>query len=215
MNMAEDLQHEKVKLVVTSRGLEPARHVRSGLRNAIRGARVHGTGFRGIFALAAEGDAVELAKLVWRECAQSIGHVTAILATVESREEPIRDAAAVIGAAQIGSGESFCFRLHKRGTHGLEKHTSRLEPEIGAAIWAALEVKHNKKPKVSLSNPDITVVAEILGPIAAVGIFRRAWRVLPPPGSSSKTLTTTLIGASSSGKTSFSIGTIFSTTQSM
>jgi tRNA(Ser,Leu) C12 N-acetylase TAN1 len=102
--------------------------------------------------------------------------VTAVLATVESREEPIKDAAARIGAAQIGPEESFCFRLHKRGSHGLEQDTSMLEHEIGGAIWTALEGKYKKKPKVSLKNPDVTVIAEILGPIAAVGISSRAWR---------------------------------------
>jgi tRNA(Ser,Leu) C12 N-acetylase TAN1 len=174
--MPEEVQREIVKLIVTSRGLEPARHLRFALRAAIPGARVRGTGFRGIFVLEAVGDVSELAKLVCRECSQSIGHVTAVLATVESREEPIKDAAARIGAAQIGSDESFCFRLHKRGAHGLEQDTSKLEQEIGGAIWTALEGKYNKKPKVSLKNPDITLIAEILGPIAAVGISRRAWR---------------------------------------
>jgi len=174
--MAADLEQESAKLVVTSRGLEPARYVRSALRRAIRGAYIRSAGFRGIFALEAEGDAAELAKLAWRECAQNIGHVTVILATVESREGPIKDAAARIGAAQISGEESFCFRLHKRGSHGLEKATSILEQEIGAAIWTALEAKHNKKPRVSLTQPDVTVVAEILGPVADIGIWRKVWR---------------------------------------
>jgi tRNA(Ser,Leu) C12 N-acetylase TAN1 len=174
--MVEELQREIVKLIVTSRGLEPARHLRFALRAAIPGARIRGTGFRGIFAVETGGDASELAKVVCRECSEKIGHVTAVLATVESREEPVKDAAARIGVAQIGPEESFCFRLHKRGVHGLEQDTSKLEPEIGGAIWTALETKYNRKPKVSLRNPDITVIAEILGPIAAVGISRRAWR---------------------------------------
>jgi tRNA(Ser,Leu) C12 N-acetylase TAN1 len=174
--MIEERQHEIVKLIVTSRGLEPARHLRFALRDAIPGARVRSAGFRGIFALEAEGDASELAQLVCRECSERIGHVTAVLTTVESKEEAIKDAAARIAAAQIGSDESFCFRLHKRGAHGLEQDTCKLEEEIGGAIWTALEEKYHKKPKVRLKNPDITVVAEILGPIAAVGISRRAWR---------------------------------------
>jgi tRNA(Ser,Leu) C12 N-acetylase TAN1 len=65
---------------------------------------------------------------------------------------------------------------HKRGAHGLERDTSILEEEIGGAIWSALEGKYNKKPKVNLKNPDVTVIAEILGPTAAIGISRRAWR---------------------------------------
>jgi tRNA(Ser,Leu) C12 N-acetylase TAN1 len=174
--MSEKRQLENVKLIVTSRGLEPARYLRFALRRAIPGARIRGTGFRRVFALEAEGDPSELAKLVYDECSQSIGHLTAVLAIGESKEESIEDAAARIGAAQIGPEESFCFRLHKRGAHGLERDTSTLEREIGGAIWTELEGKYNKKPKVSLKNPDITVIAEILGPIAAIGISRRAWR---------------------------------------
>lgn len=174
--MTQELQQEIVKFIVTSRGLEPVRYLRFALRVAIPGARVRGTGFRGVLALEAGGEISELAKLICRECSESVGHVTAVLATVESREEPIKDAAARIGAAQIGPEESFCFRLHKRGAHGLEQDTSKLEQEIGGALWSALEGKYNKNPKVSLKNPDVAVIAEILGPIAAVGISRRAWR---------------------------------------
>lgn len=174
--MENSLQDETIKLIVTSRGLEPTRYVRSALKHAIPGARVRGTGFRGIFALEAEGDAAELAKLIWRECGEQIGHVTAVLAVVESEEEAITEASERIGATQIGAEESFSFRLHKRGIHGLEKDTSALEPDIGAAIWRELEAKHHKKPRVNLNNPDVTVVAEILGPVAEIGICRRVWR---------------------------------------
>jgi tRNA(Ser,Leu) C12 N-acetylase TAN1 len=176
--MPEDLQPEIGKLIVTSRGLESPRSLRFALRHAVRGGHVRSTGFRGIFALEAPGDVAELAQLVCRECSQSIGHVTAVLATVESRDQPIKEAAVRIGGEQIGAEESFCFRLHKRGDHGLEQDTLKLEQEIGGAIWTALETKYKKKPKVSLKNPDIKVVAEILGPMAAVGISRRAWRTL-------------------------------------
>ncbi len=174
--MSQGLRHKIVKLIVTGAGLEPARRLRFALRAAIRGARVRGTGFKGIFALEAEGDVAELAKLVCLECSRSIGHVTAVLATVESRCEPIKDAAVRIGEEQIGPEESFCFRLHKRGSHFLERDTLALEQEIGGAIWTALERKYQKKPKVSLKNSDITVIAEVLGPMTAVGISRKAWR---------------------------------------
>ena len=174
--MVDALQPEIAKLVITSRGLEPARQLRFALRTAIRGARVRSAGFRGIFILEAAGEVFDLARLVYDECSQRIGHLTGVLATVESREEPIKEAAVRIAVAQIGSEESFSFRLHKRGVHGLEQDTSKLEREIGGAIWSALEGKYNKKPKVNLKSPNITVVAEVLGPIAAVGISRRAWR---------------------------------------
>jgi tRNA(Ser,Leu) C12 N-acetylase TAN1 len=174
--MPEERQYDNVKLIATSRGLEPARYFKFALRRAIPGARIRGTGFRRVFAVEAEGDPSELAKLVYDECSQSIGHLTAVLTTGESKRESIKGAAARIGAAQIGPEESFCFRLHKRGAHGLEQDTSTLEREIGGAIWTELEGKYHKKPKVSLKNPDIAVIAEILGPTAAIGISRRAWR---------------------------------------
>jgi tRNA(Ser,Leu) C12 N-acetylase TAN1 len=142
----------------------------------VAGARVRSSGFRGVFAVEAEGDPTELATFVWDECAENVGHVTAVLAMVESTREAIKDAASRFGAAQIGPQESFCFRVHKRGAHRLEQGTSELEREIGAAIWTALEEKYRKTPRVNLKNPDITVIAEILGPLAAIGIARRSWR---------------------------------------
>jgi hypothetical protein len=51
-----------------------------------------------------------------------------------------------------------------------------LEQEIGSAIWTALEEKHGAKPSVRLRDPDVAVVAEVLGPTTAVGIARRTWR---------------------------------------
>jgi tRNA(Ser,Leu) C12 N-acetylase TAN1 len=176
-DMVEADPSKIVKLIITSRGLEPVRYFRSALKRAVPGARVRSTGYRGIFVLEAEAAVFELAELVCRECTQSIGHVTAVLAMVESKEQPIKDAAVRIGSEQIGPDESFCFRLHKRGVHGLQQDTSKIEQEIGGAIWTALERKHNKKPKVDLKSPDITVIAEILGPIAGVGVSRKSWRV--------------------------------------
>lgn len=174
--MAEAVQHGSLNLIVVNRGLERVRYLRFALKP--RGARGTRSRYRfpRNFEFEAEGDPTEVAKLIYEECAQNIGHLTAVLATVESKEESIRDAAVQIGAAQIGSEESFAFRLNKRGMHGLKKDTSTLEREIGGAIWIALEGKYQRRPKVNLKNPDITVIAEILGPIVAIGISRREWR---------------------------------------
>jgi tRNA(Ser,Leu) C12 N-acetylase TAN1 len=95
---------------------------------------------------------------------------------VESRFDPIKEAAVRIGREQISPAESFCFRIHKRGAHYLEHDTLTIEHEIGGAIWIALEEKYGTKPNVKLKNPDVAVVAEVLGPITAVGISRSAWR---------------------------------------
>jgi tRNA(Ser,Leu) C12 N-acetylase TAN1 len=173
--MAEDTRHETAKLIVTSAGLDTARQTRFALKTAIPAARIWRTGFKGVLALEAEGDVFELAKLLYRDCGQRIGRATAVLAEVESRFEPIREAAVRVGREQIGLGESFCFRLHKRGAHFLEQDTLTLEREIGAAIWTALKEKYGSKPSVRLKGPDVAVIAEILGPVTAVGISRRAW----------------------------------------
>jgi tRNA(Ser,Leu) C12 N-acetylase TAN1 len=174
-NMLEHRPHP-AKLIVTGRGPYSARQCKSLLKEAFPDARVRSAGFRFIFALEAEGDALELAGKVHRQCSESVGHVTAVLAEVESRIDPIREAAVKIGAEQIGESEKFCFRLHKRGSHWLEKDTSELEDETGQAIWTALKQKYGKDPAVDLDDPEITVTAEVLGPNTAVGISRKAWK---------------------------------------
>jgi tRNA(Ser,Leu) C12 N-acetylase TAN1 len=174
--MAKDTRQETAKLIVTGTGRERVRYTRSALKAAIPTAIVRKTGLKGILSLEAEGDVIELAKLIGRECRQHIGHVTAVLEEVESRLEPIKEAAVRAGRERIGKRESFCFRIHKRGSHFLENDTLTLEQEIGSAIWIALEEKHGGKPRVSLKNPDVAVVAEVLGPGTAVGVSRRAWQ---------------------------------------
>jgi hypothetical protein len=39
-----------------------------------------------------------------------------------------------------------------------------------------LEEKHGARPCVRMKNADIVIVAEVLGPMTAVGISRRSWR---------------------------------------
>jgi len=168
--------YRTAKLIVTSRELYATRQTIASLRAAVSGARIRGAGFRGIFILEAEGDALELAKKVNQECFLNIGRATAVLAEVQSTLDAIKEAAVKVGAEHIGGDEKFCFRLHKRGSHWLEQDTPKLEHEIGGAIWVALQKKYGKKPNVDLEDPDVTVVAEVLGPNSAIGIIRKAWR---------------------------------------
>jgi tRNA(Ser,Leu) C12 N-acetylase TAN1 len=180
--MANDTRQETAKLIVTGTGRERARYTRSALRAALPTARVRKTGLKAIFSLEADGHVMELAKVIYRDCGPHIGHATAVCEEVESRLEPIKAAAVSAGREHIGAEESFCFRIHKRGAHFLERDTLSLEQEIGGAIWIALQEKHGSKPRVSLKNPDVEVVAEVLGPITAVGISRRAWRTTDSAG---------------------------------
>ena len=125
--------------------------------------------------LECEGDAMELARKVNRECASDIGRAVPVLLETESELGAIERAAVEIGSEHVRELESFCFRLHKRGSHGLAEPTPEIEREVGGAIWAELKRKYGKEPKVDLEHPDVTVVAEVLGPNTAVGLLRKAW----------------------------------------
>ncbi len=165
------------ELVVTSRGLEARRQTIEALRASFPEANIRKTGFKAVFTLEAEGDAVKLAEEIYKKCSFDIGRAVAVLAETPSSLKEIKKVAVEIGKDKVGRNEKFCFRLHKRGSHLLEKTTPKLEHEIGEAIWLALKEKYGEEPKVDLEHPDITVVAEVLGPNTAVGITRGSWQV--------------------------------------
>ena len=171
------------KVVVTGREVYMERRTLSRLRRSLPGTRVHRTGFRAVYVIDGPGDPLDLARRVGRECSASIGRTVAVLAEVESEAEPVQAAAVDVGMQQIAEGESFCFRVHKRGSHRLKDDTPRIERELGGAIWEALHRRDGKPPKVDLTDPDVTVVAEVLGAKTAVGIMRKIWRevVQDPP----------------------------------
>ncbi len=168
--------HEAAKIIVTTRTLYGARRTIAALNKAVPGARIQRPGPRGILIVEMEENPLELACRVARECAESIGRAVAVLAVVPSRIGPIRDSAVEIGAKHIAEEESFCFRLHKRGAHGLDMDTPVIEYQIGGAIWVALNEKYGKRPRVDLRDPDVTVIAEVLGADTAVGVLRKMWR---------------------------------------
>jgi tRNA(Ser,Leu) C12 N-acetylase TAN1 len=163
-------------LLVTSRSFYAVGRARRALAAAVPGAHIRGAGFGAVLLLDAEGDALELAARVSRECAGDVSRVMAVCAQVPSGAAELREAAVRVGSEQIGEAESFCFRLRKRGAHGLPDDTPALEREIGGAIWVALEGKHGGKPKVDLGDPDVAIRGEVLGPIALVCVQRRDWR---------------------------------------
>lgn len=57
--------------------------------------------------------------------------------------------------------------------------TPDLEREIGSAVWVGVEAKLGREPLVNLSDPDVVVRAEVLGPVTLVGVVRKAWRTEP------------------------------------
>jgi tRNA(Ser,Leu) C12 N-acetylase TAN1 len=164
------------KLLVTSREIYARRATIASLKAVLPGAHTRSAGFRGIFMVEAKGDAIELVEKVIQECSYRIGRAVPVLAEVQSTLDAIKEGAVKVGVEHIGWDEKFCFRIHKRGVHQLDKNTPDIEREIGGAIWTALQRKYEKIPSVDLEEPDVTVLAEVLGPNTAIGIVRKAWR---------------------------------------
>jgi len=164
------------KIVITSRTLYGARKTISAIKRTVPDGRIRGAGLKGIFILEVEGDVQELAQRINQECSQSIGRAVAVLAEVPSTLDSIRESAIRIGKERIAEDESFCFRLHKRGEHGLDQDTPKIEHDVGGAIWKALEQRYGKSPRVDLKDPDVTILAEVFGANTAVGILKKAWR---------------------------------------
>jgi len=173
--MAGGPNQKIAKLMVTSREIFARRETIASIKATLPGARTRSAGFRAIFIIEVGGDALELAKKVIQECSSRIGRAIPVLAEVQSTLDAIKEGAVKVGVEHIGRDEKFCFRIHKRGAHQLDLDTPELEREIGGAIWRALEGKYEKKPIVDLDDPDVTVVAEVLGPNTAIGIVRKAW----------------------------------------
>jgi tRNA(Ser,Leu) C12 N-acetylase TAN1 len=164
------------KLILTSRGVHEGRRCRAAVRRALPGAFLQRTPFPGVFTVAVEGNSEELARTTLRESPTAVGHVTAVLSEVDSRVEEIATVAVQIGLQHIGESESFCFRLRKRGSHGLAAGTQALEAEIGGRIEDALATRYGHAVRVDLTHPDVSIIAEVLGPLTAVGIMRKSWR---------------------------------------
>ena len=174
------------RLLVTARGLRGGCKTIRALRELAPEARALVTGFRGILLVeAAAGERLELAERVSRGARERIGRVMAVLAETPSEELPIRAAAVEIGLRSVGSGETFCFRLHKRGAHSIARASQGLEREIGGAIWQALRERDGRAPRVDLARPDVTISAELLGPRTLICLRRRAWRAQAPDASAS------------------------------
>jgi len=156
------------------------------LREAAPEAHALVTGFRGIVLVeASAGEPIEFAERVSRGARERIGRVMAVVAETPSEELPIRAAAVEIGLRRVGCGETFCFRLHKRGAHSVARASQGLEREIGGAIWQALRERDGRAPRVDLARPDVTISAELLGPRTLICLRRRAWRVQAPDASAS------------------------------
>jgi tRNA(Ser,Leu) C12 N-acetylase TAN1 len=175
-------QGARAKVIVTGRSALEWRQTRQALRRAIPGSNVRGGGFTNVFVVDAPGDALAIAERVTQECAGLIGHATAVITETLSSPDSVQDAVVRVGLAQVKREETFCFRLRKRGAHLLFAPTPEIEVQIGSALWLALQERDGERPGVELRDPDILVLAEVLGPTTAVGIVRKAWRKAPAAG---------------------------------
>jgi len=171
----EEPRRAGAMLLVTSRGFYKTGHARRALAAAVPGAHIRGSRFGGVLLLEAEGDPLELARRVSQQCSDDVGRVIAVCAQVPTSAATLRESAVCVGAERIAEDDSFCFRIRKRGAHALDESTAALEREIGGAILVALERKYGHRPRVDLENPDVAIRAEVLGPIALVGVQRRDW----------------------------------------
>lgn len=164
--------------IVTSRTLYGEFQTTLTLRRSIEGIKVTKTPFRAVLrAEHEEIEALDLAEEITRECYFDIGKAVPALAKVESSLEEIRKAAIKVALTHIRKGESFCLRINKRGAHALEKPTPELEYEVGGAVHDALAEEHEAKPKVDLSDPEVTVMVEVLGMESVIGIVRKEWQL--------------------------------------
>ncbi len=163
------------KLLVTCRDLYGASRTKLCIRDTLENSKVSLSEFRAVLHVEVEGDAIELAEKVTRECYYEIGRVVPVIFEGDSTLNVLKEFAIDTALEHVGKDDSFSFRLHKRGDHGLDEPSPDIEYEVGGSIHDALSKKFGKKPRVDLDNPDIIVIGEVLGPTVEVGIIRSVW----------------------------------------
>jgi tRNA(Ser,Leu) C12 N-acetylase TAN1 len=172
-------QEARAKIIVTGRNALEWRQTRQALCRIVPGSKVRAGGFTNVFVVEAPGDALAIAERITQECAALIGHATAVITETASLPNSVQEAAVRVGLAYVKPEDTFCFRLRKRGAHLLFTPTPQIEVQIGSALWLALQDRDHERPGVELKDPDVLVLAEVLGPTTAVGIVRKAWRRTP------------------------------------
>lgn len=165
-----------MRLLVTCRNFLSSKQTYLTIKRVLPRAEVRGSGFKGIFLVEVEGDPFEAAKELNR--CSTVGRAVPLLVEVESDLESVKEAALRVSEL-LAPTESFCFRLHKRGVHRLDKPTPEIEREVGAAIQMEAEQRRGRRPEVDLENPDVEISAEVLGPVTHVGVLRESWRIRP------------------------------------
>lgn len=161
-----------MKLVVTCRSILGIRQTYQVIRRIFPRAEIKNTGFRGVFFVEVNGDPIEAARKL--NCYRAVGRAVPIFVEVPTTLEEIEKAALKV-CEFIREGESFCFRIKKRGRHRLEMPTPEIEKKIGGRLQEEIGRRLGKKPEVELENPDVIILAEVLGEITGVGLLRPSW----------------------------------------
>jgi protein-L-isoaspartate(D-aspartate) O-methyltransferase len=165
-------------LLVTCHDLRDGWRARIAVRRALPDAWVSYTPFRGILLVESEGDPEALAARLTRARGPAVARVNAVLSQVPSTRDPMMQAC-LRAARNIGPGQTFAVRIHKRGSHGYLEPTLTLERLVGAAVRHSLEERDGIPPRVALEHPDVIIDVEVLGPRSLICLRRGAWTAPP------------------------------------
>lgn len=73
---------------------------------------------------------------------------------------------------KIGSNETFCVRVERRGMKGIFS-SKDLEREIGSHVYSLLKERDGLEHKVDLKDPDKMIVVETIGNLAGMVIISK------------------------------------------
>ena len=174
-DLFRDIPFNKAKLIVTARGLYSNKKARRALRRILPYARIYKTGFRSVYVIETHGNVLHTAKKIIQQGLEDVGHATAVVEEVQTDIDNIKEAIVSAGTQLIKENDSYCVRIKRRGSYFLDEDIQALEADIGSEIWNILKDKYGKDPKVDLENPDIKIIAEVLGHATAIGVQYKSW----------------------------------------
>ncbi|HKJ34296.1 MAG TPA: THUMP domain-containing protein [Balneolales bacterium] len=174
-DLFRDIPFNQARLIVTARGLYSNKKARRALRRILPYARIHKTGFRSVYVIETHGNVLHIAEKIIRRCLDDVGHATAVVEEVQTDINNIKEAMVSAGSQLIKEYDSYCIRIKRRGSYFLDENIQALEADIGGEIWKVLKEKYGKEPRVDLENPDIKIIAEVLGHATAIGVQYKSW----------------------------------------
>lgn len=162
-------------LLVTCHDVRDGWKARLAVRQTIPDSWVTYAPFRGVLLVETEGDPLSLAFRLATCREPAVARVAAVLAQIPSTREEMLEAVREAGKSQVGRGETFAVRVHKRGVHGYTDPAPALERDAGAVIWQVCQDRDGTPPRVDLEHPDVTIHVEVLGPRSLICVVRGTW----------------------------------------